>query len=87
LPWIQSTVGLTQALGLQQEQRSLLNHPRLQVEQQLRLRQQSDFNPNMANQFQQPHSSVNSRLSQQSKIHEPCFMCKKFIKKIFISGC
>ena len=53
--WSSSIIWFTQQ---QQQQRPLLNHPHLQDEQQLRLRQQQhDFNPNIANQFQQPFSS------------------------------
>jgi hypothetical protein len=91
-PWMQSAVGQTQSFGSQQQQqqRPLLNHPHLQDEQQMRLRQQQhDFNSNMTNQFQQAYSSMNSRLPQQqqqqqqqrSKLREPYLRVKNLSRK------
>ncbi len=89
-PWMQPAAGQTQPFGLQQpqqQQRPLLTHPHLQDEQQLRLRQQHDFNTNIANQFQQPYSSMNSRLPQQqqqqqrSKLREPYLRVKNLSRK------
>jgi hypothetical protein len=89
-PWMQPATGQAQPFGLQQQQqqqRPLLTHPHLQDEQQLRLRQQHDFNANIANQFQQPYSSMNSRLPQQqqqqqrSKLREPYLRVKNLSRK------
>jgi hypothetical protein len=89
-PWMQPAAGQNQSFGLQQQQqRPLLNHPHLQDEQQMRLRQQHDFNSNMSNQFQQPYSSINSRLPQQqqqqqqqrSKLREPYLRVKNLSRK------
>jgi hypothetical protein len=90
-PWMQPAAGQTQSFGSQQQQqqqqRPLLNHPHLQDEQQMRLRQQHDFNSNMTNQFQQPYSSMNSRLPQQqqqqqrSKLREPYLRVKNLSRK------
>jgi hypothetical protein len=87
-PWMQPAAGQTQSFGSQQQQRPLLNHPHLQDEQQMRLRQQQhDFN---SNQFQQPYSSMNSRLPQQqqqqqqqqrSKLREPYLRVKNLSRK------
>jgi len=89
-PWMQPTAGQIQSFGSQQQQqRPLLNHPHLQDEQQMRLRQQHDFNSNITNQFQQPYSSMNSRLPQQqqqqqqqrSKLREPYLRVKNLSRK------
>jgi hypothetical protein len=92
-PWMQPAAGQTQSFGLQQQQqqqRPLLSHPHLQDEQQMRLRQQHDFNSNnLSNQFQQSYSSVNSRLPQQqqqqqqqrSKLREPYLRVKNLSRK------
>jgi hypothetical protein len=86
-PWMQPAAGQTQSFGAQQQQqqRPLLNHPHLQDEQQMRLRQQHDFN---SNQFQQAYSSMNSRLPQQqqqqqqrSKLREPYLRVKNLSRK------
>ena len=96
-PWMQAAVGQTQPFAAQQQQqqqqpqRPLLNHPHLQDDQQMRLRQQQqqqqhDFN---SNQFQQPYSSLNSRLPQQqqqqqqqrSKLREPYLRVKNLSRK------
>jgi hypothetical protein len=88
-PWMQPAVAQTQPFGSQQQQqRPLLSHPHLQDEQQMRLRQQHDFNSNISNQFQQPYSSINSRLPQQqqqqqqrSKLREPYLRVKNLSRK------
>jgi hypothetical protein len=89
-PWMQPAPGQTQSFSTQQQQqqRPLLSHPHLQEDQQMRLRQQHDFN---SNQFQQPYSSINSRLPQQqqqqqqqqqrSKLREPYLRVKNLSRK------
>ena len=82
-PWMQPAPGQTQSFSTQQQQqRPLLSHPQDQ-DQQMRLRQQHDFN---SNQFQQPYSSMNSRLPQQqqqqrSKLREPYLRVKNLSRK------
>lgn len=87
-PWMQPAAGQAQTFGSQQQQqRPLLNHPHLQDDQQMRLRQPHDFNSNISNQFQQPYSSINSRLPQQqqqqqrSKLREPYLRVKNLSRK------
>ena len=84
-PWVHPVNGQTHSFGLQsqQQQRPLLGHPHMQEEQQMRLRQQQDFNSPIVNQFQQPYSSVNSRFShqQRSKLREPYLRVKNLSRK------
>ncbi|CAF0995740.1 unnamed protein product [Adineta steineri] len=95
-PWMQPAAGQTPSFNLQQQpqqqqqqQRSLLNHPLIQDDQQMRLRQH-DFNSNITNQFQQSYSTGNSRLPQQqqqqqqqlrSKLREPYLRVKNLSRK------
>ncbi|UJR36928.1 hypothetical protein I4U23_029640 [Adineta vaga] len=89
-PWMQPAAGQTSAFGLQQtqqqqQQRPLLNHPHMQDDPQIRLRQQQDFSSNMGNQFQSSFTSNNSRLPQQqqqrSKLREPYLRVKNLSRK------
>ncbi|CAF0948168.1 unnamed protein product [Adineta ricciae] len=80
-PWMQPAAGQTATFGLQQ--RPLLNHPHMQDDQQMRSRQQPDFNSNLGgNQYPSSYTSNNSRLAQQrTKLREPYLRVKNLSRK------